>query len=384
MELEIQNFQSIDKCKIKIPEKSFTCLVGPTNIGKSAIRRALECVLYNKGDANYIRTGAKECSVSLTLDDGTHIKWVRDKKTAYYEINGESYSKLSGSVPDILIDKGFRELNLNKDKISVQIAHQFENIFLLNQTGSKITEVLSNLGNLNRIIEANKHCVSDKKSIKSKLKIRKEDNDLEKQKVNSFYGIDSQKEKVINFKETLKEIKNKVNLKNEILKINDKYEKSYKNFLNLKKVYDVNFIENDINFEKFKDIKYLYKKYSNSLHKVDSLKEISNIKEINLELLDNFDKYKKSKKLYDLILNKKSKIETLSKIPELVDEFNIDVDNYNNTYKIYNKIIKVKNNILSQREDIKNCENELEKLNEEMTEIKKELKVCPLCDSSLS
>jgi len=383
MKIEINNFQSIDHCKLDLPEKAFTCLVGPTNIGKSAIRRALECVLYNKGDANYIRTGAKECTVSLTLEDGTHIKWIRDKKTASYEINGESYSKLSGSVPDILVDKGFKELTLSKEKISVQIAHQFENIFLLNQTGSKITEVLSNLGNLNRIIEANKHCVNDRKNIRSRLKIRQEDNELEKQKINSFLGLDGQKDIVSELKKTLKNIQNKIELKNKIIKINEKYERSYRIFKNLKEVNNVNFVENNIDVDKFKKIKYLYSKFNISSKKIEYFKDINSLNEVSLDLFNDYDKFKKAKKIYNLIYDKKNKINNLSKIPEIIDDININVDNYNNIKKLYNKIIFTKKSILECRGKIENSEKELLILSEEVLNIKKEMKTCPLCDSSL-
>jgi DNA repair ATPase RecN len=383
MKLEISNFQSIENCKIEIPERAFTCLVGPTNIGKSAIRRALECVLYNKGDSNYIRNGAKECTVSLILDDGTSIKWSRDKKTAYYEINGESFAKLSGSVPDILIEKGFRELSLSKEKLSVQVAHQFENMFLLNQSGSKITEVLSNLGNLNRIIEANKFCVSDKKNIRSKIKIREEDNDLEKQKINSFLGIDDQKQKVSNLKKVLEDIKNKTNSKHKIIKILDKYQKSSKTFEYLKEIKNVQLIENNIDVDKFKKVNYLYKKFFISLNKTKNFKELSDIKETSFNISEDFEKFKKAKQFYTSLVNKKIKIQFLSDIPKEIDSLDINFDNYNNVKKLYNKIDIVKNNILKYRVEVKDTENNLEKIMEEYEAVKKELKICPLCDSSL-
>lgn len=385
MKLTIKNFQSIENCELDIPEKSFTCLVGPTNIGKSAIRRALECVLYNKSEVSYIRNGSKECEVTLILDDGLKIKWIRDKKTSVYEINGESYSKLSGTVPEILIDKGFRELILSKEKLSVQVAHQFENIFLLNQTGSKITEVLSNLGNLNRIIDANKQCGVDKKNIKSKLKIREEDNTLEKQKINSFIGIDDQKLKMDELKIHISTIKNKKNKYDKITSLKDKYSNIYRKCHELKKIDDIKLPDiEQIDINLLNKLMYLNKKYSISENNLNKLKPIKKVEEVSIEISqDKINNYFNLVKLNKLLIAKKAKYDLYKNIPDIIDDLNINTDNLFNLKKLYEKINLYKNSIISIRDNLKEEEVRLTELKNEYELTKKELKVCPLCDSKL-
>lgn len=386
MILEINNFQSIEHCKLEIPEKSFTCLVGPTNVGKSAIRRALECVLYNKSEVSYIRKGCTSCEVSLTLADGTSIKWSRDKKTAQYEINGETFSKLSGSVPELIQDKGFRELSLSKDKLTVQVAHQFENIFLLNQPGGKVTEVLSSLGNLHNIIEANKICSSDKKATKSKLKIRNEDLVLENQKLKSFSGVDKSRECLDNYKKDLKEIRAISDRVSKAKILNGKLRSSLVKKTQYSKALEVQPPVFDLDTSKVNSLKLLDKKYSSQIVRVEALAKIKTVDEgiFKIDLDDDLKKYILLKSLKDKLVVKKNTLEKYSEIPEPVTHLEIDSSSVINMKKILTKLKSSKEKLLSYRSDLNKLDDKLVNLDKEYTSVRKELKICPLCDSSLT
>jgi exonuclease SbcC len=383
MKLKLKNFQSAEDCELEIPEKSFTCLVGPTNIGKSAIRRALECVLYNKSEISYIRTGNNQCEVELTFEDGTHIKWVRDKKTAYYEVNGESFSKLGGSVPDVLIKKGFRELSLSKEKLAVQVAHQFENIFLLNQPGSKITEVLSNLGNLNRIIEANKACLTDKKSMRSRLKIRLEDNSLEKQKLASFAGLEDQKEKVDTLKSLLNDLKLMKQNRENATRLQVKLQKSMSVVSELRKLKSIDAPKDDISLDEYKSLLLLQRKMGSLSDKVSKYKSLKNVNQISFELDNDLDKFANLRKLYHNLSNQQQRLNHLSVIPDVISEVDVNPSQITSVRKLIDKLENTKSNVLSYREKIKETESELSHLEAELTALKSDLKVCPVCDTKL-
>ena len=383
MKLKIKNFQSAEDCQIEIPEKAFTCLVGPTNIGKSAIRRALECVLYNKSEISYIRTGAIQCEVDLTFDDGTNIKWFRDKKTAFYEVNGESFSKLSGSVPEILIKKGFRELNISKDKLAVQVAHQFENIFLLNQPGGKVTEVLSNLGNLNRIIEANKSCQADRKSIRNKLKVRIEDQSQGENNLKSFDGLEDQKNKIKTLKEVLSEIKYLKDSESKMLKISGKLQKSMAITDSLKKIKDIKIPADDISLEKHKTLSLLHKKISLIQNKLNYYNDLRSTHEISFEINTDLAKFAKIEKIYKNISLISNKVESLKKIPDIISEVDVDQGKISNIKRVQEKLEQTKKALLYYREQIKEVQESLKGMEDNLSEVKKDLKVCPLCDSNL-
>jgi DNA repair ATPase RecN len=383
MRLKIKNFQSIEDCDIEIPEKSFTCLVGPTNIGKSAVRRALECVLYNKSEISYIRNGSTQCEVHLTLEDGTDIKWFRDKKTAFYEVNGESFSKLAGSVPDILTNKGFRELHLSKDKIAVQVAHQFENIFLLNQSGSKITEVLSSLGNLHKIIEANKSCLSDKKNVRSVLKVRNEDLILEKQKSLSFKGLDDQKIKIQSLKDIFSEVKGVETKVSSGKKLLSKLEKLMVTVSQLRKISSVDCPVYDLDLDQFNSLKNFNNRLIKTENKVTKYQTLKNIELVSFDLDNSKDLFFKIKNIQKKLESSTKKIKNLENIPQEVSGISIDMSGVYEVKKILNKLNISKNNLLKIRSDLSNHEQSLESLEKEFLIIKKELKVCPLCDSNL-
>lgn len=385
MKLRLKNFQSAEDCELDIPEKAFTCVVGPTNIGKSAIRRAFECVWYNKSEVSYIRNGATHCEVELTLGDGTHIKWSRDKKTAFYEINGEKFSKLNGSVPDIILQKGFRELILNKDKekMTVQISPQFPNLFLLNQPGGKITEVLSNLGNLNKIIEANKSCLSDKKNIKSRLKIRLEDNDICKEKLSSFGGLDNQKSKVENLKNIVSNLKNLQSNKEKATKILVKLQKSMVTVSELRKLKNVEPPIFDISLDQVKSLTLFNSKHYMLSNKLTKYKDLALIKEISFNLEEDLSKFAKVKKLYDNLNKQENKVANYKSSPNLISDFDLNPGQVASLRKLADKLEIVKGNVLAYRSNILESENKFIQLESQHKELRHELKVCPLCDSNL-
>lgn len=123
-----------------------TALTGPNNTGKSALVEALRCVAENPTPKHFIRHGEKEARVTVVLDDGHEITWVRKKASPGYRIlrpgaeEPEEFWKLGrGGVPDEV-----REL-LRMDKvriddnntIDVHIGDQREPVFLLN-TGDRV------------------------------------------------------------------------------------------------------------------------------------------------------------------------------------------------------------------------------------------------------
>ena len=381
MILKIKNFQSIEDCELIIPEKAFTCIVGPTNIGKSCIRRALECILYNKSEISYIRNGAKSCHVEITFDDGTNLKWSRDKKTANYVVNGESYAKLAGSVPEIITQKGFRELLIGKDRLNVQVANQFENIFLLNETGSRITEVLSNLGNLNKIISANKKCGNDKKNISSKLKFRKEDLTVEKERLSSFTGLDEQKDKIAEIKNIFTQAKELKIKKDKILNLQQKVNISLRKLSEYRKSknLEIDFLE--FNSDKLINIKKLSSKYYHIQQKVSYYQPIGNIFEVTVDL--SCDTLNKIKNLYIKMSNIEDKIKFYKDIPSSVENLDLNIDNISKLKNLNIKIDKSKMSLVNLRKDLTLSESKLVELKENQSKILKELKVCPLCDSNV-
>ena len=421
MKLIIENFQSIEYIVIEIPEKSFTCIVGPSNIGKSAIRRAIECLLYNKSEASYIRNGKLSCKVTAVFDDGMTVEWSRTQKSSSYKINGEPYTKLGKTVPEPIIDKGFQELAVGKDKYSVQVASQFSNIFLLNQTGGKVTDVLSNLGNLNRLIKSNKLCLTDLKASKSKLSVRREDLKYAKAKVSSYYGLDTQVDILDFLKESFKNIKN---LKQKHLKLFDldsrlgqtvsafkrssparkvkivpfdidvylllnlgkllrKHSVLLDSFKEYSKISSLPEIVLDFDIEKISSLQKNLKTLTSAENIHNLYQKISLTKESDFSLEFDLDSYSKLSNLennYDKLITLVKVYAGIGSIPSIGD---IDLKDYSRLLDLNKRLEEGKSLLVSARTSFNEAGLKLSNLKKEDVSLRKELKVCPLCERDL-
>ena len=119
-----------------------TVLNGPNNCGKSAIVAALDVLCNNLSGDFMVRHGAKECYVSVELDDENVVTWRRKGKVTNYEINGREIHRLGkGGVPDdlheILRMPQIQHPGGQSDSFEIHLAHQKAPIFLLDQPGSR-------------------------------------------------------------------------------------------------------------------------------------------------------------------------------------------------------------------------------------------------------
>jgi DNA repair ATPase RecN len=189
MNVRIKNFQSIGDMSLDIT--GFTVVVGRNNIGKSAIIRAVDAALNNRPGGEFIRQGKLKTEVDVKKDD-LSITWTKGEK-AVYKVNGQSYSGLNRSVPPPLLQAGFRKIETDEKKLDVLVAHQFNELFLLNESGSFITEVLSSLYDLNVLNDADDLCQKELRGNKTLLKTREADFEILRDKISLFSGFETVK-----------------------------------------------------------------------------------------------------------------------------------------------------------------------------------------------
>lgn len=184
LEVEIQGFQSIEKAAFKID--GFTVLVGRSNIGKSAVVRAVQAALTNALGTDFVRHGEHcsrrirgtkkcrcQCSVHIQTE-GMDLLWEKGDEVNRYTYNGEVYSKVDRGIPDFLI-KDFSLVKVGDRKQLVQVAEQFDPIFLLNQSGTVVADVLSDVAKLDDINAAMTEVERDRREAVSTLKVREKD-----------------------------------------------------------------------------------------------------------------------------------------------------------------------------------------------------------------
>lgn len=200
VEVEVRNFQSIEKATLKV--EGFTALVGRSNIGKTALVRAVKAALTGAPVGSSVRHGkgclrktkkAKTCkcfaSVHLKAPD-FDLLWEKGDAVNRYTFNGQIYDKAEKGTPEFL-SPAFLPVKVGDQQTLLQVADQFSAIFLLDQTGGTVADVLSDVARLDRINVATRFCEKDRKEAVSTRKVREKDvTDLEA-KLAGFDGLDA-------------------------------------------------------------------------------------------------------------------------------------------------------------------------------------------------
>lgn len=183
LDVTIKGFQSIDEVSLTI--EGFTALVGRSNIGKSAVVRAVRAALTNALGTDFVRHGSFcsrrirgtkkckcSCSVHLKSDD-FDLLWEKGDEVNQYTYNGQVYSRSDRGVPDFLQE--FSLVKVGSDKKLIQVADQSEPIFLLNQSGTAVADVLADVAKLDDINVAMADVEKDRREAVSTLKVRERD-----------------------------------------------------------------------------------------------------------------------------------------------------------------------------------------------------------------
>lgn len=184
MDVEIRNFQSIEHVRLTI--EGFTALVGPSNTGKSSILRAIKAALTGATGTNFVRHNptcprytkkAKTCkcktSVHLTAE-GFDLLWEKGDAINRYVFNGAVHDRVERGVPDFL-SPAFDLIKVGQKQVSVQMAEQHRPLFLLDQEGGTVADVLSDVANLDQINQAIRLAEKDRKEAAAQRKVREGD-----------------------------------------------------------------------------------------------------------------------------------------------------------------------------------------------------------------
>jgi len=174
--VRIKNFQSIGSLELEV--SGFTCVTGPTNIGKSAIVRAVSGALLGSPVVGDVRRGQKFCTVEL-VSDGWSLKWEKGERGVNrYWIPADTESPLDkvgkGQIPQIEA-LGFGSVKIGDDVVQPWFAGQFEPVFLMNKSGPAVTDFLSEVSRLKVLQDGITINVRNRKRALDRAKIREED-----------------------------------------------------------------------------------------------------------------------------------------------------------------------------------------------------------------
>ena len=140
VKLSAKNFQSWEDVNLTI--EGLTVLVGPGDLGKSALFRALRGLLRNELSVNQVRVAGEAMEVEAVIDGVTVLAKRKRKGSTTYAVGGVDYAKLGGSVPDALKDLKFEEIVIGDGKLDPIFATQFGGQFLLQESPTALNSIL--------------------------------------------------------------------------------------------------------------------------------------------------------------------------------------------------------------------------------------------------
>lgn len=149
--VRIKQFQSIEDVEVEV--RGFTCITGPTNIGKSAIIRALASSALNKPVGGLVRSGAKFCSVDVSGPGWSYL-WEKGGGVNRYTIDGKVYDKVGQAQLPEVEKLGFTSVEVGKSDLHPWLADQFSPVFLLDESGASVTDFISKVSRLSVLQDA--------------------------------------------------------------------------------------------------------------------------------------------------------------------------------------------------------------------------------------
>jgi hypothetical protein len=204
IDVEVRNFQSIEHIHVQI--EGFTALVGRSNLGKSALVRAIKAALTGAAEGDSVRhgptcerevKGTKNCKCFCSVHiktEGFDLLWEKGGDKNEYVFNGTKYTAVGKGTPEFL-EAGFGLVKIGDTKVLLQVADQFRHegggpIFLLDEAGSIVADVLSDVAQLDRINVASRMAEKDRKESVAQRKLRERDVMDLKIKTASYDGLD--------------------------------------------------------------------------------------------------------------------------------------------------------------------------------------------------
>lgn len=150
--VRIRNFQSVEDVELTVD--GFTCIFGKTNIGKSAIMRAISSAILNDPVIGKVRKGSQFCTVELSCA-GWGFKWEKGERGVNrYTIGDRVYDKVGQRQLDEIVQMGFGSVKVGDQEVQPWWSSQFMPLFLLDKSGPHVTDFISEVSRLTVLQDA--------------------------------------------------------------------------------------------------------------------------------------------------------------------------------------------------------------------------------------
>ncbi len=142
--LKLSNFQAHADLDLEF-DPGVTTIVGPSDVGKSAIMRAMRLLACNQpGGSDFIRWGAKKCTVSIETEDAV-VTRTRSAAVNKYEVDGREFVAFGKTVPpEVVAALGMEDVNFQG---------QYDAPFWLGESAGEVSRQLNRVACLEIIDE---------------------------------------------------------------------------------------------------------------------------------------------------------------------------------------------------------------------------------------
>lgn len=353
--IELHNFQSHEYTEMEF-DRGLNVILGNSDVGKTAILRAIKWALYNEPKGDYfIRQGEKEVSVKVTFSNGVVVERAKTpSKNSYFLVDSSGnemrFEGFGIDVPKEITDVTNMykvPLDNSNNKTILNIAEQLDGPFLLNEQASLRASAIGRLIGVNYVDDALRNVVRDNKRTNQEIvELRKNRDDL-KEQLDEFSYIKDYKEKyekITRIRNKIKDLQDRLDL---CIKLKENLDK---NKIELEEISNL--------VEKFKNL--------NKLEIVIPNLENSLLKKNNFE--NYLEKIAKTDREIDLIKNNLDKLKSLDdlslRVSKISENKNI-LFVYESLYDKYKKNIKELSEV---NKDLKNYKNidEIQRISENL------------------
>ena len=148
--LDLINFQSHKDTKLAIAP-GYTVIVGASDVGKSAVIRALKMLVRNGAASGLVKQGAKSFEITARFADGQKESVIKgDRKSEFY-LNDDLFAKAGVAPIDAITDLWALP---QPDGRELCLTSQHDTPFLLAEPASAVAKVLGELTNAAMLMKA--------------------------------------------------------------------------------------------------------------------------------------------------------------------------------------------------------------------------------------
>lgn len=416
-EVGLKNYQAHSNTVVDFIDGD-NAIIGASDSGKTALKRAIECVLYNDhSGVDYIKEGEESFSVYVLLSDGTKITRERGKKRLNRYIIEKDGEKLvlenfGKNVPEEVtsVHKMFK-VKIGKKMDSLFSARQLDGPFFLQNTPEERGAIISSIAKTEVIDEAVNMTLSNLREQRKEKKVLEKSLKEDNKKLEDFSYLDECEMLLESIKRSFTDLKiivnnfnvNKSNLSN---LAQAKIKKSKQESI-LEIFDDINntIVEFEIISTKSKEINKIKKDFYKLIVALDEKTSLENIivdlsdineminKSNNLEEIlfkcNNYQKlFNSTKLLKNKLTSLENKINTLEDIDSVINliEDNIipKIVKYNNLCNIYKELNEL---CIREENGIKFISNKNKQINQKIEEYENgllSLGKCPTCFNDIS